>query len=153
MLRHITICFHYCHPRWSFLSWSEVSLSDLHLRCPPFPSHSLNPAITFLLMLLISISIFCSLNYNEICVLHWTLPMLVTEGHGYFRVCPDLHKLLYFCISVHDRKVPPNSSIWWQHEETHFDALASLSVQTSSMTRLPYLSPRIQGLLGKMCEF
>lgn len=39
-------------------------------------------------------------------VLHWTLSVLVAEGCGYFKVCPDLHKQLYFASLSWQKKSP-----------------------------------------------
>lgn len=41
-----------------------------------------------------------------IYVIHWTLSVLVTEGCGYFKVCPDSHKQLYFASLSWQKKSP-----------------------------------------------
>ena len=100
------------------------------------------------------LTFFCSRIFREILVLHWTLPVQVTDGCRYFRFHPVLHDLLYFAslfMTENSPQIPalsgstrrPTLMLWpvW------------VSVWTSSATRLPYLSPRTHGLLGKMCKF
>lgn len=66
---------------------------DLHLQHPSVPP-LFDPYCDFLL-LLISISIFfSSLNFSEIHVVRWHLPMPIAGHSNYFRV-QDLQELLY----------------------------------------------------------
>lgn len=60
---------------------------------------------------------FSSLNSSEICVLPWTLPVLGTEGYGYFRAHPDLNKQLYFAfllMTENSHEIPAFSGHTWR---------------------------------------
>lgn len=80
---------------WWFASW----MPTLPLKFPEPYCHLPSDAFNFHLH-------FSAHWPLVICVLHWTLSVLVTEGCGYFEVHPDLNKQLYFA-SLHDRKNHP----------------------------------------------